>query len=300
VDEGRVHRSSLALSQKQKKNKKKMKRLTRKKDALSFVFLVLLISACFSMVCLVHGVDAEADVVGVKAGDWVKYSVTRVGSTGAWPADLSRAVWVKVEVLNVSGANVTIREIVHDADGSEMIRNSSYNLENYIGSSGNYIIAANLGPGDKIDFVPLEIDFYKWVNVYLTLNDTDYRSYGGVSREVNHLKFSGLQSDSLIGASEIFWINCTCERYWDKSTGFLLEWKVVKYYIGYEKYPSIFNLEIEDTNMWNMKRPQQLSWWVATIPVGAIIIALVAIKLRNNKKNDGGEEQRRKENSSWS
>lgn len=227
----------------------------------------------------------EGDVAGVKTGDWAKYKVTRLGSSRAWHPAMMEAVWVKVEVLNVSGTTVTIRETIHDADGSEWVRNSSRDLQS--GTMFSYIIAANLGPGDKIGRTPVYVN-NETEYVDVTLNDTDYRSYGGVTREVNQLKYSRLWEDDFLPGH---FINGTLERYWDKYTGFLLEWKIQKYVIGYEKYPSTFKLEIEDTNMWEMQKPQQSFLWLLAIPTGAIIVAAVTIKLRNNRKKNEADKQ---------
>jgi hypothetical protein len=245
--------------------------LKKRKEALSVVALLLLL---MTLSCLVRG-DAETDVVGVETGDWVRYSVTRLGSSVAW--DYSDAVWVKVEVLKVSGTTVTIRETVHDADGSELVRNFSSDL---LSSPAYYlyIIAANLGSGDKIDTFPM----WNETNVDITLNDTDYRSYGGVTREVNRLKYSYVKSFFSDMA------NFTIEEYWDRS-GFLLE-KTYQFYLIDRKLSlwSMYTLEIADTNMWEMEKPQQAFLWLTAIPIGAVIAVAVAVKVRNNRKNKGG------------
>ena len=263
-----------------KRTKKGEIRKMKKNKELSVALILLLMT---SMSCLVRGGDAEADVVGVKTGDWVKYRVARLGSSVAW--DYSDAVWVKVEVLKVSGTTVTIRETVHDADGSELIRNFSSNL---LSSPAYYfyIIAANLGSGDKVDTFPMWNET-KLAYVDITLNDTDYRSYGGVTREVNRLKYSYVKSFFSDMA------NFTIEEYWDRSTGFLLE-KAYQFYLIDRKLNlwSMYTLEIEDTNMWEMEKPQRQSFlWLAAIPIGAAIVAAVAVKLRNNRKKNEDDKQ---------
>lgn len=250
----------------------------------ALIFLVVLLFVGVLAVAFRVSGEADSAIVGVKPGDWVKYSVTRLGDNLVWV--YSEAVWVKVEVLNVSGTTVTVRETVHDEDGSESIRNFSSNLPVH----DYYIIAANLGPGDKVDTIPVETEINKWVYADLTLNDTDYRSYGGVTREVNLLRWS--QNDTH------FWnmANYTSEICWDKATGFLLEEKFQGYLIGYEEWyeshqPSTYKMEIVDTNMWKMEKPpQQPWWWLAVIPVGAVIAVAVTVKLRNNRKKNENEK----------
>lgn len=189
---------------------------------------------------------------------------------------------------------MTIRETVHDEDGSECVENSSWDLQSdiYAGSCSHYIIAANLTPGDRVDRIPMEVEMNKWEYVDLILNDTDYKSYGGVTRKANHLRWSQI---GYLYPNEV---NYTYEMYWDKATGFLLEEKRQGYLIGFEKYyethpPSMYKLEIVNTNIWEMQEPEQSLWWLAAIPIGVIIVATatVTVKLRNNrKKNEDGKQ----------
>ena len=234
------------------------------------------------------------DMVGVNVGDWVKYSVTRLGPDKvAWGGPtMKRAVWVKVEVQNISGTVITARETIHLTDGSDSITTDSWDLQG-VGSWYPFIIATNLGPGDKVG------DFAVWVNetgefkdVELTLNNTVSRSYGGVTKEVNVLKFS-----ELVGFFE-WWNNNTLEYYWDRETGFLLEkiWQTRYVEVGNTSI-STLRLEIADTNMWEMET-ESSSWQrlAVAIPVGAIVVAAVTIKLRNKKKgekkNENAQEQK--------
>jgi len=259
-----------------------MKRVVKAKAEAVLTFVLLLASLMIFPMVFGQNTD-EADAVGVKAGDWVKYRVARLGSSVAW--DYSDAVWVKVEVLKVSGTTVTIRETVHDADGSELVRNFSSNL---LSSPAYYfyIIAANLGSGDKVDTFPMWNET-KLAYVDITLNDTDYRSYGGVTKEVNRLKYSYVKSFFSDMA------NFTIEENWDRSTGFLLE-KTHQFYLIDRKLNlwSMYTLKIEDTNMWEMEKPPPQSFlWLAAIPIGAVIVAAVAVKLRNNKKKNEEDKQ---------
>jgi hypothetical protein len=276
----------LALTEGQKENKERKKERQRMKKASVLLVVALLVFLMTSMCCLVRNGNAEVGVVGVKPGDWVKYSVTRLGSNLVWVYE--EAVWVKVEVLNVSGSTLTVRETIHDADGREFVRNSSWNLLDR--SYFRDIIATNLGPGDKIFETHLFVNETESMYVDLTLNDTDYRTYDGVTREVNQLRWTEISPYFLNMA------NHTYETYWDKATGFLLEEKLQGYLIGYEEWYethplSTYWLEIVDTNMWEMQKPQQSFLWLAAIPVGAVIVAVVTIKLRNNRKKNEADKQ---------
>ncbi|MCK4434872.1 hypothetical protein KAU92_05225, partial [Candidatus Bathyarchaeota archaeon] len=255
----------------------KRKEKIRMKAKVEIILTVALLSA----LTVFPIVFAQDTVVGVNPGDWVRYKVTRLGSSFAWVED---AVWIEVEVLNVSDTTVTIGETVHDADGSELVRNFSSDL---LSSPAYYfyIIAANLGSGDKVDTFPMWNET-KLAYVDITLNDTDYRSYGGVTREVNRLKYSYVKSFFSDMA------NFTIEEYWDRSTGFLLE-KTYQFYLIDRKLNlwSMYTLKIEDTNMWEMEKPPQSFLWLAAIPIGAVIVAAVAVKLRNDKKKNEEDKQ---------
>jgi len=256
--------------------------LKKRKEALSVVALLLLLMT--SMSCLVRG-DAEDDVVGVKAGDWVEYRVMH-GGTGnqAWMGLFAFDVkTIMVEVVNVTDGTVWLRETWYKTDGS-ILHNRTHSAQSGI----RYLIPANSTPGDCIDTIPMEVSINQWEYVDLTLNDTVPRSYGGVTREANRLMYSQLKHDGLVD----LWANWTLEQYWDKPTGFLLETTYQMYFIDNPNDWSGIKMEIADTNMWEMEKPPQQSFlWLAAIPIGVVIIAAVTIKLRNNRKKNEDDKQ---------
>lgn len=76
-------------------------------------------------------------------------------------------------------------------------------------------------------------------------------------------------------------------------TGFLLEKIWQTRYVELGNTPiSTLRLEIADTNMWEMETEESFPWQplAVTIPVGAIIVAAVTIKLRNKKKGEKKNE----------
>jgi hypothetical protein len=225
------------------------------------------------------------DTVGVKAGDWVKYDVKYQGTGNqAWVGRF-RPSWIKaveVRVLNVTNGIVSFREIHYGPDGKV-----NYERTQTSQSGIRYIIPANLEPGDKIDTIPMEVSINQWEYVDLTLNDTVPRSYGGVTREANRLMYSRLEYDGLVG----LWANWTLEQCWDKPTGFLLEMTYQMRFIDDPEYWSALKMEIVDTNMWEMEKPKQTPWWLAAIPIGAVIVAAVAVKVRNNRKKNEDNKQ---------
>jgi len=236
---------------------------------------------------------AEANLVGVKAGDWVKYDVFCAGEPFLWDSPLLyydpvEVDWVKVEVLSVSGSNVTVRETVHCFDGRE--RNSTFAISPHqkmtFGGSG-YIIPANYSPGDTVGFAHIWVTYGDWRDVELTLNDTVSRSYGGVTKEVNVVQWSHLYP------YDVYIYNFSYEFCWDKNTGFLLEKTFQTYALSYgNASKSTVKLEIVDTNMWEMETVQPFwsqSWmWavvglVGTTAAGAAVIAKMSKKEKQSK-----------------
>lgn len=247
--------------------------------------LILFLAFTFPMVF-----GQNMDAVGVKTGDWIKYNVIRIGpDSTAWTTLIGRAVWVKVEVQNVSGTIITVRETIRLVDGSDNVQTISWNLLDDTTLWQRFIIAKSLGPGDNVGRYTL------WVNetrtfkeVDLALNNTALRSYGEVAREANVLKFS-----ELVAYFE-WWNNNTLEYYWDRESGFLLERIWQTRYVESGSTPmSTLKLEIADTNMWKMEtesRPFGNQSWllalvglVATTASGTILLTKPHRKPKTNK-----------------
>ena len=242
---------------------------------------------------MVLGQDtAEADLVGVNAGDWVKYDVFCAGEPFLWKSPLLyydpvEVNWVKAEVLSVSGSNVTVRETVHCFDGRE--RNSTFTIYQTKTTfmSDRYIIPSNYGSGDIVGYYYIWVTYGDWRDVELTLNNTVSRIYGGAPREVNVLQWSHLYP-----YFEYIY-NFSHQYCWDKNTGFLLERTFQAYALGYGNASmSEVRLEIADTNMWEMETAQPFwsqAWpWavvglVGTTSAGATVIAKMSKKEKQNK-----------------
>jgi hypothetical protein len=255
---------------------------------LTLLVLIILLFTAFLHVTVkkTYG-EAYSSAVGVKLGDWVKYKVTNSGADTIWYPGTGNALWVKVEVIDFSDANVTVRETVHNEDGNEAIRDSSWNLENdkpygRLEAYTRYIIVANHSAGDKIgehaiflgnNATPTYVD--------VILNSTELRSFGETTKEVNYLKFCDpIPEDDLLR-------NDTWEICWEKQSGFLVELKLETHHIGYEDY-SRSTLEIEDTNMWIMGKTHP-TWGevgMAVIIPASLIVAYMSLRSRNHRKKN--------------
>lgn len=265
-----------------RKRTKEDTRMKAKIETILTLMLLLALLTVFPVVLAQDSITVEADLVGVNVGDWVKYSVRRLGPDSiAWrPPPMATAVWVKIEVQNVSGTVIKARETTHLTDGSESVSTISWDLQKAERMSVSYILPANLSVGSSVGsrdvWIPTGIG-----SVNLTLNATLSRSYGGVTREVNQLNWS-----YLLPYLE-YWNNHTEECYWDRETGFLLEKTSQTRYVELGDTPmSTLQLKISDTNMWEMETEESFPWHMlaVVIPGTGIVTVAVIVKLRNNRK----------------
>jgi hypothetical protein len=251
--------------------------LTLSSTVLSLILLMVLM---FSL-----RLGQSTTIVGVKVGDWVKYSVTSMGAQTIWGDFYDKALWIKVEVQNVSATNLTLVETRHLQDGTDRTITTSWDLSGPdpwpINVNPPHIMPANSGPGDVVEQCDIwQITDGKWVNVELTLNYSDLRDYGGVTREVTVLEFSHcLQYYEFIA-------NFSHKIFWDKETGFMLETIDQRTFLGYEESPDTVRLNIADTNMWDFKTGQFFPWqWFIVGVDGLIGIAAIGtVILKNQEK----------------
>lgn len=155
--------------------------------------LVFLVSTTVSAVP-VYGANVD---VGVNVGDWVKYEVI-----GTVP-QIEDYEWVKLEVQDVSGTEITMIATVRYRDGGEEINALSWDVDT---GREPWVIPANLNEGDSFPFG------YDTVFVNETLSMT----YAGASRTVILLHLIKYDEYTEMTA------------HWDQATGFLLELSLIK------------------------------------------------------------------------
>jgi hypothetical protein len=252
--------------------------------------IVLLLFALLAVV--VNGIYGEmrSAAVGVRVGDWVKYKVTNSGADiFRFPGTEENALWMKDEVIDIAYSTVTVRETVHHVDGNEWSSESSWNLESdfvngRLRAWTRHIIAANHSAGDKIGEAALFLDNNTYATyVDVILNDTEFRSFGEITKEVNHLNFSFVIPEGG------FRRNDTLEVYWEKQSGFMVKAEMQTHHIGYDDYSTSI-LEIEDTNMWTMgsTHPAWVEVGAAVIIPGSLIVGYMAIRSKNHRKKHEG------------
>jgi parallel beta-helix repeat protein len=158
----------------------------------------------------ISSVSATEYLVGVKVGDWVKYG-DFVG-IGQGTELMNQTDWMKVEVVEVSGKDVTLHASGKYKNGSDtqesgMIVNVETGIINGSSSSMGigFLISANLQQGDALV-----------MGSPYNINKTETRTYLGVSRSVNILE--------LIMSESGFYYECLL--IWDRASGMLLEIKM--------------------------------------------------------------------------
>jgi hypothetical protein len=194
---------------------------------------------------------------GVSVGDYV--TLGNWYSIGVSPERFVN--WEKMEVVVVSGKEVTWRMTGQMKNGSAILDNGETYLINVETGATNYthsalgpIIAANLNEGDKVQAGSVRFE----------VNKTEFRTYLNVSRPVNILVYD--MSVVLSGSS----INTTSTFVYDKASGMLLEDENRIYRFNVSNPDRLVYMSVADTNIFSSSPSFQ-------IPVGLMYAVAVAV-----------------------
>jgi len=206
------------------------------------------------MIILVAAAEAQPSV-GVKAGNWVEYSVK---TTGAVPAaqDLT---WAKIEIVDIEGeafhANFTVKYVNGTLSTSLRFFNfSTGNVQAWI------IIPANLSPGQT---------FYdSSINSNVPIQGQIQKTVAGAERTVTY-------TNSTLGGVQR-------NKEWDKDTGFYIQ-------SADNLGTYTVNAQAIATNIWSpqiLGLNQNVFYLVVTVIVVviAVIVALAEISRKNKRK----------------
>ena len=206
------------------------------------------------MIILIAAAEAQPSV-GVKAGNWVEYSVK---TTGAVPAaqDLT---WAKIEIVDIEGeafhANFTVKYVNGTLSTSLRFFNfSAGNVQAWI------IIPANLSPGQT---------FYdSSINSNVPIQGQIQKTVAGAERTVTY-------TNSTLGGVQR-------NKEWDKDTGFYIQ-------SADNLGTYTVNAQAIATNIWSpqiLGLNQNVFYLVVTVIVAviAVIVALAVISRKNKKK----------------
>jgi hypothetical protein len=219
---------------------------------------VLILFVVFLLFCFPLIVSAKDVAVGVKIGDWKKTSYTYTGSP---PSDYLRFVWVKLEVLNVTGTLVTARLTALFLNGTEANETVGFMVGNIMQSE---IIPANSTVGDAV----LVLGSGAFIS------EESNRTYCGASRPV----LMAARSDNV--------------TFWDKQTGIAVESS--EHGDGYT-----IDSVVTETNMWSSTGFMGLDWWLWAIIICAVVaaaasaVALLLLRRRKSKSIARAEFQKK-------
>jgi len=180
---------------------------------------------------IVNLASATEYEVGVKVGDWMKYG-NFVG-VGPGTEVINQSDWSKIEVVAVSGTNVTFLRSGKFKNGSDFQEEGiAIDVEKgamngtVVGPS--IVIAANLQEGDILPGQPIQ------GAPPFTINRTETRNYLGISRSVNILNVT----QSVLG------VDYQSVMIWDRVSGMLLEMSLMT-----EPYVMKMSYNVIDTNI---------------------------------------------------
>ncbi len=181
--------------------------------------------------------------VGVKVGDWAKYSVDTswMGFLDPRLEMLSETEWGMIEVTKVQGTVITFTGTSRFKNGSEL---TAVGAQWDVAPTGSFgfifwFISSNLQAKDKV-----------YPSGAVAINETVTRTYCGVPRENNHL--NGSTSGSIVPGPpyDINKLDC----YWDQVTGILTEELLEASTVDLSSTLSI-HLKMVDTNLWETPIP---------------------------------------------
>jgi hypothetical protein len=229
-----------------------MSKMSYKKLGIAFAL------ACVLLMTTAIPVLAQSYDPGVSAGQTIEYG----NFTAPEAEDVVESL--KVEVLSVSGKEVTLRETQTQRDGSEASIDIVFNVET--GSSDrevtyypDLIIAANLGDGDEIP--PLDS-----ANL-ATIDSVETRTYLGESRVVN-----------IVTATETGeGYTTTSTHVYDKVSGIRLETETE---LTMGTTTSTYSHSITSTNIFDEPEPtpsEGIPDEYIYVAVAAVVIVVIAI-----------------------
>jgi hypothetical protein len=186
---------------------------------------IALILICIASLGLV---SCQSRQPGVIAGDTFKYTFNFEINETSSQLDLSNLFdslttivrdidWIQVRITQVFGTTVTAQTTIQFKNGTQQSNTQTADVVAGEGELSMFLIAANLGPNDKI-----------YTNADAVINSTETRTYTSGTREVNcqtiNMSFTVSQEEladfNITGPLEMSNLQQT---YWDKQTGALVE-----------------------------------------------------------------------------
>ncbi len=155
-----------------------------------FAFLVVAI-ALLAVSPLLGAVCAQSSVVGVKAGDWIRYDVAETGN----PISEYNITWATMNITAVNGKVITVNVLTQYGNGT-LLAEPGINLNVATGAIGDgFFVPTNLKAGDRYS-----TEYEGIINI----TSVEQTQAGGATRSV----LVGVTSQSIYN--------------WDKQTGIMV------------------------------------------------------------------------------
>lgn len=233
----------------------------------NFKVTIALVSAFLILEAFTLPVFAIEYNSGVVKGQYVKYG-NFVGN-GPGVESFNDYDWLKLEVISVSGKEVTLLSTGQFKNGAAIPGNGTtevWNVEtgtdNGVPSTQGSIIAANLTEGDPIP-PP---------NTYM-VNKTENRVYLGVSRSVNVLEATVSTPDYSTSLTYVY----------DRSSGMLLE-SSVETTQTQTATSSAYSYSITETNIFGSTPIWIIAAIIAVITLGVVIAVAASLVFRKRTR----------------
>jgi len=245
-------------------------------NKIPFVFFVV------SLVVVASVTATPVRTVGVNIGDWIKFADIDVtwssndpnASKMPWGMDLemyNQTEWVRMEITQVSGTNVTIQMVQHFKNGSDETSSGWVDVDTGDGVNvTSMLISANLNENDAM----YTLGYEGWF-----INETITRIYPDGARETNHINSTIAYNYTIPPDIEVDYFY-SMNFYWDRATGIMVEDSFeVRNQTG--EYLTAWSMvfKITESSVWVI--PEFSTWlaWLAVIGTATIVVILGKRKL---------------------
>ena len=213
--------------------------------------VVIAVALLFFYVATGYTVAAYVNVkIGVKSGDWMKYSVVS--------DELNFTGWYKVNIYSVDGTFFRFNTTTYSDTFGYQYETGKYNIS----EMGSHSVAY---PDDTIEFIVIPADlktgdtfyYYNWGST--TIAGEHAEIFAGAARQAIYATYnppSGMSAE----ASKI-------EYKWDKTTGIVLE------FLAYFPDGKTSSGKLSDTNIWQPKQDDNCVLVYAAIFLLILIVA---------------------------
>ena len=244
------------------------------------ITVIALILICVSSLGLVSGQSRQP---GVMVGDTFKYTFNfEINATSSQYdflslfESLSALVkdmdWIQIRVTQVSGTIVTAQTTIQFKNGTQQSNTQTADVATGEGELSMFLIAANLGPNDKI-----------YTNNDAGINGTQTKTYPSGTREVN---YQTINMSFIVSQEELADFNITGplqqtnlqHTSWDKQTGALVEMSYSMVSRSELLNADIsLNVDLIETNLYVIPEYDGLTYLAITVVASSIALGFAKV-----------------------